>query len=61
MKVTKPLLLGLVISSLLYLVFSFGAWDLNPKNWNDLPRVFMAMLVAGAFAISFLIHNPSEF
>ena len=33
-----------LLSLVLYLIFSFGAWELNPAKWNSEIRVLFSIL-----------------
>ena len=52
--VTLPLLYCVI----LHLLFTYGAWDINPRNWQEMTRIvetllfIFAMVIGSAFADS---------
>ncbi len=57
--VTLPLLFCIV----LHLLFTYGAWDINPRNWQEMTRVvetllfIFVMVIGSAFADSIYKQN----
>jgi hypothetical protein len=45
------LLLPILFSILVQLLFSYGNWDINPKNWYPETRVVAAFLMGGAIIL----------
>jgi ABC-type Na+ efflux pump permease subunit len=62
MKYELGRILGIAIVGLLYalvgyLGISFAAWDFDPSQWGALARVFFALSVVTATAITVLDHE----
>lgn len=53
MKTLKTILIGLSGLSLIYLLFAFIMWDLNPSNWDGIIR--FACLLLGFIISSFMV------
>ena len=57
-KVLSSTLAALAVFTVTYLVFSFGAWDINPKYWYPEVRAFCAVLgIAFGFGAFFSTYE----
>lgn len=50
-KYIKGAIAGIISCLILYLVFAFGAWSLNPNDWDGEARSFCAFLFFVAMAV----------
>lgn len=48
--------IGLTIlgNILIFLLFAFTQWDINPNNWGEGDRVLCAFIMAAAILLSFM-------
>lgn len=61
--ILRTIAVFLTLSTLLYLLFSFGTWHINPALWSEEARTMFAILVAilaGLPSIFFCVQSMDE-
>jgi hypothetical protein len=51
----KVIALSAVSTTLMFLLFAFAMWDMNPGNWSEATRVLCATLQCVVAAMSALV------
>jgi len=54
MRIVKMIVVFLLLSIIVYMLFAIAEWNINPKDWLKLSRLFMAFVgipLAGIMAI----------
>jgi hypothetical protein len=54
-KLIKSIALGFLFWMLLYIIFAFSAFEINPGLWSDGVPVIFGLLSIGLFIFAFLL------
>lgn len=47
--------LFIFLSTILFLIFSFSSWNINPVKWSDVSRTFYSLLILVVLVISCIV------
>ena len=52
--IMKSIGLAILGNILIFLLFAFAQWDINPNNWGEGTRVLCAFFMASVILLSFM-------